>query len=102
MTARAKMNWLAILGVAIPIVTSTLVYANMMGRQAEAVQQLGVQFTDFKKDFSAKMDGVQTTLSVIQTEVRHNTELNKEQVDAYKAELIALKVVNKALKEGKK
>jgi len=98
--AKRTSSILAILGVAVPIITSTLVYAKMMGRQTEAIEQLGTQFTSFKSEVSTKVDNVQTTLSAIETEVRHNTEMNKEQIDVYRAETIAHKVVNDALRRA--
>ena len=108
--AQQKINMVAIAGLLITLIGSigSMLYvtssvALAMGQQAEAIKHVGdgltnlkESFDDYKKEMGNKVDGVRNDLTSIQTQVRVNAELNKQQVDRAQAELIATKVVNAA------
>jgi len=104
--AQQKINIVAILGLIITVFTSALIYSNSMGRQTEALFQLGDRFREmgdafnqYKKEMKSETKDINDKLSSINAEVRTNSELNKKQVDAYQAEVIATKVVNTAIQK---
>ena len=106
--AQQKINMVAIAGLLITLISSigTLLYATSsfsiaMGQQAEAIKHVGdglkdmkSSFDAYKKEMGSKVDGVRNDLTAIQGQVKVNAELNKQQVDANQAELIATKVFN--------